>query len=233
MTGTLTGVGVGPGDPQLITLKGAEALRRARHIAYMTNQNGEGMARRIACDFIQAGTAELDIVMPMGVEPSAADEAYSKACTRILNILETGEDVAFLCEGDPLFYGSFIHVQARLAGKAEIRVIPGIASPMAAAAALNRPLVTRNDVLTVLPATLPEETIHARIANADTVVFLKVGRHIAKLRRILEDLSLAEMAGFVERATDQDEIVCPFRQAPENPSYFSIVIVHKGGASWL
>ncbi|MCG8507643.1 MAG: precorrin-2 C(20)-methyltransferase, partial [Rhodospirillales bacterium] len=201
MTGTLTGVGVGPGDPQLITLKGAEVLRRARHIAYMTNQNGEGMARRIAGGFIQAGTAELDIVMPMRVAPSVVDQAYNKACSRILEVLESGEDVVFLCEGDPLFYGSFIHVQARLGGKVEIRVVPGIASPMAAAAALNRPLVTRNDILTVLPATLPEETIHARIAGADTVVFMKVGRHMAKLRRILEGLSLAETAGFVERAT--------------------------------
>ena len=232
MTGTLYGIGVGPGDPQLLTLKAAALIRRARHLAYMVNEDGESMARTIASGFIGETPDEIPIAMPMRLGPDATREAYDRAAARIGEVLDGGEDVVVLCEGDPLFYGSFIYLHARLFERAEIEVVPGIASPMAGAAALGHPLCARDETLTVLPATLPEDVLKARIAAADAVVVMKLGRNFAKLRRVLDELGLAGQALFVERATWPDQRIRPLSEVPEDASYFSLVILSKGDGTW-
>lgn len=232
MTGRLYGVGVGPGDPQLLTLKAAGLIRRARHLAYMVNGEGDSMARTIAADFIDGASAEIAIPMPMRAGPDATRAAYDTAAGRIADVLERGEDVVVLCEGDPLFYGSFIYLQARMAGRAAVEVVPGIASPMAGAAALGQPLCARDETLTILPATLPEAELRAGIETADAAVIMKLGRNFAKLRRVLDDLGLSERAGFVERATWPDQRVCRLAEAPDDPSYFALVVVSKGDDAW-
>lgn len=232
MTGRLYGVGVGPGDPQLMTLKAAARIRQARHLAYMVNGAGDSMARTIAADFIAGEAQEIAIAVPMRASAEAIRDAYDAAAGRIAGVLERGEDVVVLCEGDPLFYGSFIYLHARLAGRAAIEVVPGIASPMAGAAALGQPLCARDETLTILPATLSEAMLRERIKAADAAVIMKLGRNFAKLRRVLDDLGLAARAGFVERATWPDQRICPLVEAPDEPSYFSLVIVSKGDDAW-
>ena len=232
MTGKVYGVGVGPGDPQLLTLKAATLIRQARHLAYMVNGEGQSMARTIAAGFIGEAEQEIAISMPMHAGPEAVREAYDTGAGRIGEVLDRGEDVVVLCEGDPLFYGSFIYIQARLAGKADIEVVPGIASPMAGAAALGRPLCARDETLTILPATLPEAILRERIETADAAVIMKLGRNFAKLRRVLDGLGLSEKAGFVERVTWPEQKVCRLADAPDEPSYFALVIVSKGDGAW-
>ncbi len=232
MSGRLFGVGVGPGDPQLLTLKAASLIRQARHVAYMVNGEGGSMARTIAAGFIAEGAHEIAISMPMRAGPEAVGAAYDAAAARIAGVLDEGRDVVVLCEGDPLFYGSFIYLQARLAGTAAIEIVPGIASPMAGAAALGQPLCARDGTLTVLPATLAEPVLRERIAAADAAVIMKLGRNFAKLRRVLDELGLAEKAGFVERATWPDQRICRLADAPNEPSYFALVIVSKGEGAW-
>ena len=146
--------------------------------------------------------------------------------------LEAGRDVAALCEGDPFFYGSFMYLFERLAGAQKIEVVPGVSSPMACAAALAAPLAARNDVLSVLPAPLDEDSLTARLEVCDAAAIVKVGRHIGKVRCILQSLDLETRARYIERASLPAERILPLSQAPDPAPYFSMVLVHRRGEAW-
>ncbi|MGR3631816.1 MAG: precorrin-2 C(20)-methyltransferase [Limimaricola soesokkakensis] len=233
MTGTLYGVGLGPGAPDLITLRAARLIERARVIAYPTLAGGASFARSIAAELIAPGAREIAMDVPMTVERAPAQAAYDAGAAKIAEALEAGEDVVCLCEGDPFFYGSFMYLFARLADRHRVEIVPGVTSLTAAAAAARRPLAARNERLTVLPGPLPEAELRARIEGAESVAIMKLGRHFPKVRAVIEGLGLTSHATYVERATLGAEIVRPLSEAPDTAPYFSMIILTKGADPWL
>ncbi len=233
MTATLYGVGLGPGDPELITLKAARLISGAGVVAYPALAGAASFARAIAADLIADGCREIVINVPMKTEREPAQAAYDLGALAIAAELEAGRDVVVLCEGDPFFYGSFMYLYARLSDAFKVEVVPGVTSVTAAAARAGQPLVARNERLTVLPGPLPEAELRARIDGAESVVIMKLGRHLPKLRAVLDDLGLTGQATYVERVGLDQERVCPLADAPDTAPYFSMILLVKGGDPWL
>ncbi|MBM7068623.1 precorrin-2 C(20)-methyltransferase [Actibacterium sp. 188UL27-1] len=233
MTGTLYGVGLGPGDPELMTLKAHRLICKARVIAYPTLDGADSFARGIAADAIPPDAQEIRIDLPMTTARAPAQAAYDQAAQQISTILETGQDVVALCEGDPFFYGSFMYLHARLADRFTVRIVPGVTSMTACAGRAGLPLASRNDVVSVIPAPLSEPELADRFARADTAVVMKLGRHLPKLRRVIDAAGLTDQALYVERASLPQERCLPLAQAPEKAPYFSMILVTKGADPWL
>jgi precorrin-2/cobalt-factor-2 C20-methyltransferase len=233
MTGTLYGVGLGPGDPELMTLKADRLIRTAQVVAYPALVDGESFARSIAAAAVPATAREIRIEVPMTLARAPAQAAYDAAAAQIADTLSAGQDVVCLCEGDPFFYGSFMYLHARLSDRFPVEVVPGVTSMTACAARAARPLVARNEVLSVLPGPLSEDTLFARLEEADTVVIMKVGRHLAKIRRVLRRAGLEGVSRYLERATLPAERALPLSQAPDPAPYFSMILVTKGADPWL
>jgi precorrin-2/cobalt-factor-2 C20-methyltransferase len=232
-SGTLWGVGVGPGDPELMTLKAARLIRAARVVAYPAPDTGESFARSIAADLIAPGAIELAMVVPMRADRFPAQAIYEQAALAIAAHLAAGTDVVALCEGDPLFYGSFMYLHARLAARHPVEVVPGVSSLGACAAALGRPLVARNGVLSVLPGPLPDAELGPRIEAADAVAIMKVGRHMPRLRALVDALGLTARAAYVERASLPQGRACRLAEAPDDAPYFSMILITRGEDPWL
>ena len=233
MTGRLIGVGVGPGAPDLVTLRAARLIEAAPVVAYPALAGAESFARSIVAGLIRKDAREVAIEIPMTPERAPAQRAYDAGAARIAEVLSAGGDVVCLCEGDPLFYGSFMYLFARLNTKFEVEVVPGVTSIAACAARAGRPLVARNERLTVLPGPLPEPELRVRIEGAESVAIMKVGRHMTKIRSVIAGLGLLDHAVYVERASLPDEVVCPLADAPETAPYFSMILVTKGADPWL
>ena len=228
MTGTLYGVGVGPGDPELMTVKAWRLISTADVIAYLCANGKDSTARDIAKPFIEKGTIEIAIDMPMRVEREPGEEAYDKGAAAIAATLDSGKNVVMLCEGDPFFYGSFMYIFERLATKYKTIVVPGVTSITAAAAAIGQPLVGRNDMLKVLPATLPEDKLHFELATSQAVAIIKVGRHFGKVKLLLAELGLLSKATAVENATHHDQWIRPVETIEgDTLPYFTTIIVRN------
>ena len=229
MTGTLYGVGVGPGDPELMTVKAWRLISTADVIAYLCANGKDSTARDIAKPFIAEGTTEIAIDMPMRVEREPGEVAYDKGALAIAAALDKSKDVIMLCEGDPFFYGSFMYIFERLSSKYKTIVVPGVTSITAAAAAIGRPLVARNDVLKVLPATLPEDKLHFELAMSQSVAIIKVGRHFGKVKLILAELGLLSKATAIENATHENQKITPVENIEgDTLPYFTTIIVSNG-----
>lgn len=233
MAGTLYGIGLGPGDPELMTLKAHRLINQAQVVAYPAPLGGDSFARSIAETAIRPDATEIRIDIPMDVARYPAQEIYDEAAQKISEMLALDLDVVVLCEGDPLFYGSFMYLLARLGTDFDVEVVPGVTSVTACAAAASRPLSARNEVLTIVPGTLDEQEFEARISASDAFVVMKVGRHLEKIRRVIQRLGLTEKAQYVERATLASEKVLRLADAPETAPYFSMILVNKGGDPWL
>ena len=231
--GVLYGVGLGPGAPDLMTLRAARLIKAARVIAYPTLAGADSFARSIAADLISADAQEIMMDVPMSVERAPAQAAYDAGAAAIAAAVDQGQDVVFLCEGDPFFYGSFMYLFARLSDRFSTEIVPGVTSMTACAAAQGLPLAARNEVLTVIPGPLDEATMTARVAQADSLIIMKVGRHLPKIRRVLEAAGLTERAAYIERATLPNELRMPLTKAPETAPYFSMILVTKGADPWL
>ena len=225
MSGTLYGIGVGPGDPELLTLKAHRLIAGASVIAYPAPDSGDSFARRIVAEYLPPGAREIPIVIPMRPERFPAQDVYDAAAGTLAAELEAGRDVVVLCEGDPFFYGSFMYLHARLAPRFPVQVVPGVSSLGAVTAAAGRPLCARADVLTVLPATLDEDTLAARLAATDAAAIMKLGRHFPKVRRVLDRLDLTPRAVLVTHAALPDQQVLPLAEAPEAVPYFSMIVI--------
>jgi precorrin-2/cobalt-factor-2 C20-methyltransferase len=224
-SGRLFGLGVGPGDPELLTLKALRLLRAVPVVAYPAPEHGNSFARSIVAAWIERHQREIAIRFPMRPGPPPV-EIYDGAAAELAAELEDGRDVALLCQGDPLFYGSFINVFTRLAGRYQIEIVPGVSSLTACAAAAATPLVSRDDTLAVIPATLDEDQITARLAASESVAIVKLGRHIAKVRRVLDRLGLLDGAVCIEHATLPTQRVAPFACInPDLAPYFSTVLI--------
>jgi precorrin-2/cobalt-factor-2 C20-methyltransferase len=228
-SGRLFGLGVGPGDPELLTVKALRLLRAAPVVAYPAPENGDSFARSIVARWIEGHQREIAIRFPMRPGPPPV-EIYDDAAAELAAELDDGRDVALLCQGDPLFYGSFTNIFTRLAGRYPIEIVPGVSSLTACAAAAAIPLVARDDALTVIPATLGEDQIAARIAASESVAIIKLGRHVAKLRRVLNQLGLLDAAVYVEHATLPTQRIALLSaiESDEAP-YFSMVLIATSG----
>ena len=231
--GTLYGVGLGPGAPDLMTLRAARLIESAAIVAYPALAGTASFARSIAADLIAPDVVEIVMDVPMSVERAPAQTAYDLGAAQIAAALDAGDDVICLCEGDPFFYGSFMYLFARLSDRYEVEVVPGVTSVTACAARAGMPLAARNERLTVLPGPLPEDELRARIDGAESVAIMKVGRHLAKIRNVIDELDLTKTAVYVERATLAEEVVLPLAEAPEAAPYFSMILLTKGADPWL
>jgi len=231
--GTLYGIGVGPGDPELMTLKAHRLIASARILAYPAPDSGTSFARSIAAGAIRADAVEIPMVVPMRVARFPAQDVYAGAAETIARHLAAGEDVAVLCEGDPFFYGSFMYLFARLSTRFPCEIVPGVSSLAACSAALARPLTARNDVLTVMPGPVDDDALRARIEGAEAIAIMKVGRHLPRIRALLDDMGLTARAGYVERASLSEQRVMPLAEAPEGAPYFSMILIYKGNDPWL
>jgi precorrin-2/cobalt-factor-2 C20-methyltransferase len=229
--GSLYGIGVGPGDPELITLKGLRLLRACPVLAYPAPERGESLARRIAAPHLPGHQTEIAIRMPLSVERFPALEVYDRAAAELGSHLAAGRDVAVLCLGDPFFYGSFMYLFERLAADHKVVVVPGVTSVAAAAAAAGLPLVAGNDTLAVIPASLPDAEIERRLAACDAAAVVKLGRNFARVRDLLERLQLTNRTRYIEHATMRDERQLTLPEvAPDSVPYFSLLLVRPRGA---
>jgi precorrin-2/cobalt-factor-2 C20-methyltransferase len=233
MTGTLYGIGVGPGDPELMTLKAHRLIAAAKVVAYPAPDSGDSFARSIAAATIPGDAEEIPMIVPMRADRFPAKQVYKGVAEKIATHLDAGTDVAVLCEGDPFFYGSFMYLFARLADHFPVEIVPGVSSLSACAASLKRPLTARNDVLTVLPGPLPDAELRSRIEAAQAIAIMKVGRHLGRIRALLEDMGLTSNAGYIERASLETEQVSPLVEAPDKAPYFSMILIYKGDDPWL
>lgn len=233
MTGTLYGLGIGPGDPELITLKALRLLQAAPVLAYPAPEEADSLVRAIVADHLPGGQTEIVLRMPMVAARFPAQEVYDRAAEEIGGHLAAGRDVAALCEGDPFFYGSFMYLFGRIAERFPVEVVPGVSSLTACAAVLGAPLAARNDVLTVIPATLDEHVLAELLRDAEAAAIVKVGRHLQKVRKVLRILGLLDRARYVERATMDEQRILPLRDLDaDSAPYFSMILFHRRGEAW-
>ncbi|MCA2216526.1 precorrin-2 C(20)-methyltransferase [Jidongwangia harbinensis] len=240
MQGRLFGVGLGPGDPELVTVKAARLIESAGVVAYHAARHGRSNARAIAEPYLRAGQIEEALIYPVTTETTdhpggyqgAIDEFYRSCAERLAAHLDAGRDVVVLAEGDPFFYGSYMHMHKRLAHRYETAVVPGVTSVSAAAAVLGRPLVERDEVLTVLPGTLPPEELAARLAATDSAAVMKLGRTFEGVRTALETAGRLDDAWYVERATTDRERHGPLADVdPASVPYFSLALLPSPAVS--
>ncbi|MFG1920955.1 precorrin-2 C(20)-methyltransferase [Cryptosporangium sp. NPDC048952] len=234
MSGRLYGVGLGPGDPELVTVKAARLIADAEVIVYHSARHGRSIARSVAAPYLREGQIEEQLIYPVTTEATshpggyqgALDEFYASCAARLAAHLDAGRDVVVLAEGDPFFYGSYMHLHKRLASRYETHVVPGVTSVSGASAALGRPLVERDEVLTVLPGTLPASTLAARLAGDDPAVIMKLGRTFGAVREALESAGRLDEAWYVERASTSSERTAPLADVdPETVPYFSMAVL--------
>ncbi|MER7107082.1 precorrin-2 C(20)-methyltransferase [Streptomyces sp. NPDC000229] len=234
MSGKLYGVGLGPGDPNLMTVAAVRAIAAADVIAYHSARHGRSIARSIAAEHIREDHVEERLMYPLTVETTdhpggyrgALNDFYEEASARLAAHLDAGRTVAVLAEGDPLFYGSYQHMHKRLAHRYDTEVIPGVTSVSASAARLGKPLCEAEEILTIIPGTLPEEELTARLAATDSAVVMKLGRTFPTVRRALERAGRLQDAHYVERATMAGERTGALADVdPESVPYFSVAVL--------
>jgi precorrin-2/cobalt-factor-2 C20-methyltransferase len=232
--GKLIGVGVGPGDPELMTVKATRALHQADVIAYFAKAGNPSHSRTTVEHHLRAGVVELPLAYPVTTElpkcstgyRDALENFYARAAGEIATHLEAGRVVAVICEGDPLFYGSYMHLHTRLAPRFATEVIAGVTGMSGCWSAAGMPIAQGDDVFTVLSATLPETELVRRLSDANAAVVMKVGRHLPKLRRALERSGKLTRAIYVERGTMVTEKMIPLAaKADDDAPYFAVVLV--------
>ena len=232
--GTLFGVGLGPGDPELVTVKAARVIGEADVVAYHSARHGRSIARRIAAPYLQRGQIEEHLIYPVTTETTdhpggyrgAMEDFYVEAAERIAAHLDAGRDVALLAEGDPLFYSSYMHLHTRLTQRFNAVIIPGVTSVSAASAATGIPLVTGDEVLSILPGTLPVAELTRRLADTDAAVVMKLGRTYPQVREALSLSGRLADAVYVERASTQGQRVMPAAEVDDDEvPYFSLALL--------
>lgn len=236
--GTVHGVGLGPGAADLMSVRADRLVRRARHVAYFRKAGREGRARRLVQDMLRADAVEFAMDYPVTTEipvgPAYNDclsRFYAHCTDHLAALALAGEDVIVLCEGDPFFYGSFMHLHARLLGQVPVAVVPGITGMSGAWTASGAPITWGEDVLTVVTATLPEDELARRVADTDALVVMKIGRHLPKLRRAVEVAGRLADAWLVEYAAMPEQRVRRLAEVGVGDAvpYFSILLIHGQG----
>ena len=237
-TGTLYGVGLGSGDPELMTVKAARILRDTKLIAYFSKGGKVGHARSIMAGYITDAHEEIPLVYPVTTEYPVIDPRYVQliagfyedSAQLIAGKLLGGEDVAVPCVGDPFFYGSFMHLYRRLAGKFPCEVVAGVPAMVGCWSAAGVPITWGDDVLTVLPATLPEAELLDRLKQTDAAVIMKLGKGFAKARRAIEQAGSLKRATYIEYGTMEKQKILPLAQKTDDKApYFSMIIIAGNG----
>lgn len=232
--GKLIGVGTGPGDPELLTVKAVKALEAADVVAHFAKRGNSSNARRIVESYLSPGVVELLLLYPVTTEIARDHEDYRDQIGRfyadsakaVAAHLEAGRTVAVLSEGDPLFYGSYMHLHVRLAGRYPTEVIPGITAMSGCWSQAGVPIVQGDDIMTILPGTLAEAALAERLLNSEAVIIMKVGRNLPRIRRALETAGKLDRAVYVERGTMANGYVVRLVDKPDDAApYFSIVLV--------
>ena len=234
MTGRLYGVGLGPGDPELVTVKAARLIGAAEVVAFHAARHGRSVARGLAAPYFRDGQIEELLVYPVTTETTdhpggyqgAIDEFYESAAARLAAHLDAGRDVVVLAEGDPFFYGSYMHMHKRLAHRYPTEVVPGVTSVSGASAAVGRPLVERDEVLTVLPGTLGADELTEWLATTDSAAVMKLGRTFPEVREAFDRAGVLDRALYVERATTDRQRTMPLADVdPATVPYFSLAML--------
>lgn len=236
--GRLIGIGLGPGDPELLTVKAVKAIKAAPVVAFFAKAGRRGNAREIADCWISQTQIEMPLYYPMTTETRFDNPVYvetlrafyEKSSAALAAHLEAGRDVALLAEGDPLFYGSFMHIYVRLRETFESTIIPGVPGMAGCWSAAETPMTWGDDVLVVLPATLPEDEIVARLAHCDAAVIMKLGANLPKARAAVMRAGRAARALYVERGTMAGEKVVKLAdKADDTAPYFSLILIPGEG----
>jgi precorrin-2/cobalt-factor-2 C20-methyltransferase len=237
-TGTFHGIGLGPGDPELLTVKAVRLIAATPVVAYFAKKGRRGNARGIVDQWLAADVEELPLEYPVTTEIHFNDPAYTcelarfyaMSSARIASILTSGRDVALVCEGDPMFYGSFMHLYIRLVDRYRVSITPGVTGMSGCWSAAGAPITWGDDILTVLPGTLGEDDLVARLSTTDAAVIMKLGTNFAKVRRAIEAAGLSPRAIYVERGTMAGEKVMPLGQKPDDAApYFSLILIPGNG----
>lgn len=237
--GKLFGLGVGPGDPELITLKALRLLKAAPVVAYHAAKGKKGNALTIIEDYLSPEQVLVPLIYPVTTEklPAHMDYEqivsvfYGEITTTIAKYLDQGQDVAVIAEGDPFFYGSFMYIHDRLAETYETTVVPGVCSVLGASAVLGAPLVYRNQTLSILSGVMEADELKRRLADTGAAAIMKLGKNLDKVRDVLTDLGLMDRALYVERATMANQRIVPLSNVSGSDCpYFSIILVP--GQKW-
>lgn len=238
MSGVIHGVGLGPGDVDLMSVRADRLVRGTRHIAFFRKAGNAGRARSIVEGMLREDAIEFAMEYPVTTEIPLSDPRYNEIlsafyadCTAHLrDLVAQGEDVVVLCEGDPFFYGSFMHLHVRLRNDVPVRVVPAVTGMSAAWTASDQPITWGDDILSTVMGTLDEETLTRAVGAADALVIMKIGRNLPKVRRALEATGKAEAAVLVEFASMAGERTRPLSEVTESKlPYFSIILVHGQG----
>jgi len=236
--GTLYGIGVGPGDVRYLTLRAAGLVRAVDVVAFFAKRGLQGNARRIVTPLLAPGQAEARLEYPMTEEAPAESADYQReigafyrdAAVRLAGLLRAGKSVGLLAEGDPFFYGSFMHMWRRLAPDFPVEVVPGVTGMSGCWTRAKTPITWGDDMLAVLPGTLGESALVERLRLTDAAVIMKVGRNLAKVRRAVEQAGLLARAIYVERGTMADERILPLADCTEGRgAYFGMVLIPGEG----
>jgi len=234
MSGRLIGVGVGPGDPELLTLKAMRILAEADVVAHFAKAGNAGNARRIVNGHLRAGVEEIALLYPVTTEfprhcaeyGKAIREFYDQSAAIVARHLDAGRTVAILSEGEPLFYGSYMHLHVRLAPRYRAEIVPGVTAMSGCWSLAGSPIAQGDDVFVVLPATLSEAELERRFADADAAVVMKLGRHMAKVRRVLTRTGRLSRAIYVERGTTEEAVTMRLEDKRDDDApYFSVILV--------
>ena len=236
--GTIHGVGLGPGAADLMSVRADRLVRNARHVAYFRKAGRSGQARKIVEGMLHADAVEFPMEYPVTTEIPFSDpryneilsQFYAECCAHLRALAEASEDVVVLCEGDPFFYGSFMHLYTRLRDDVDVRVVPAITGMSAAWTATGTPITWGDDVMSVLMGTLPEAELVRGMLNADAIVVMKIGRNIDKVREALKQAGKYERAYLVEFASMDNQTMTRLSEAEDKVTpYFSIIVVHGQG----
>ncbi|GAB6853187.1 precorrin-2 C(20)-methyltransferase [Asaia astilbis] len=233
MSGICRILGMGPGDPELLTLKAVRLLSQADRVAWFAACGRPGHARVIADAHIPASAEELRFDYPFTTGVPVEDPRYllemgafyDDCAQRLGEALDCGEQVALLCEGDPFLYGSAMYLFDRLSPKHRCEIVPGISGMSGCWSAAHLPMVHGDDVLSVLPATLDEDSLAAWLSKGDAHVIMKLGRNFTKVQSALRRAGRHDKAVYVERGTQSGQVCLPLGQAPEKAPYFSMILV--------
>ena len=225
LQGTLYGIGLGPGDPELLTLKAYRILRSVPIVVYPMSPDGRCISRSIVAEYLQPHQIEMPMVLPF--KPGESSQpGYQLMADKMAIHLAQGQDIAVLCEGDPFFFGTFMYLYNRLNDRFPTEIIPGVSSMMASAGMLGAPLTYRNDVFMALSGTLDAEILKSRLLMADAAVLMKLGRNFVKVYDVLESLNLLDRALYIERATMKEQRIIPIREVDSTQvPYFAMIVI--------
>ena len=236
--GKIYGVGVGPGAVDLLSVRADKLVREAKYIAFFRKTGRAGHARQIASTLLSKDVIELAMEYPITTEIPLSDQRYSevlsefykKYSNKIISLSQTGIDLVILCEGDPFFYGSFMHIYSRVKDKCPVEVVPAITGMSAAWTATDIPITWGDDILTVLMGTLDKTTLENQLQDTNAAIIMKIGRNLPKIKKALERTGRFYDAFIVEYAAmDKQTVQRLSDYNTENAPYFSIIILHGQG----